>query len=160
MLAKSKGKKGEPAVIENRRARHEYHILTTVEAGIALLGSEVKSVREGKVSLSEGYVRAEESPASLTLHGVTIQEYGPAAGHQHSPKRARTLLAHKKEIVKLARESSQKGFTIVPLKMYFKGARAKVLVGVARGKAEFDKRATKRDMEAKRELARVMRKRV
>jgi len=159
-LSKSKGKKGEAAVIENRRAHHEYHILTTVEAGIALLGSEVKSVREGKVSLGEGYVRAEESPASLMLHGVTIQEYGPAAGHQHSAKRARVLLAHKREIVKLARESSQKGFTIVPLKMYFKGGRAKVLVGVARGKAEYDKRQTKRDMEAKRELARVMRKRV
>lgn len=159
MLAKSKGKKGEPPTIENRRARHEYHILTTVEAGIVLTGSEVKSVREGKVSLAEGYVRAEETPASLTMHGVTIQEYAPAAGNQHSPKRVRTLLAHKKEIVKLARESAQKGFTIVPLKMYFKGARAKVLVGVARGKAEFDKRQTKREMEAKREIARAMTRR-
>src|SRR5690606_10282618 len=97
-----KPRKPRPVMIENRKARHEYDILDTLEVGIRLLGSEVKSVRDGKVSLAEGYVRAEAAPATLELFSVNIAEYPPAQGHQHVPTRVRTLLAHKREIVKLA----------------------------------------------------------
>ena len=99
----AKKKKANPApTIENRRARHDYEILETLECGIALLGSEVKSVRDGKVSLAEGYVRVQQTPPALFLHSVNIAEYGPAGPTAHQPTRTRTLLAHKREIDNLA----------------------------------------------------------
>lgn len=145
--------------IENRRARYDYHILETLEAGIVLTGPEVKSVRAGKVSLAEGYVRAEAEPPSLTLHGVTIAEYAPAGARQHAPTRSRRLLAHKREIARLAKAAGAKGMTIVPLKMYFRNGYAKVLVGVAQGKTRGDKRAAIAERESQREVARAMSKR-
>lgn len=151
--------KQDPEIV-NRRARHEYHIDDTLEVGVVLQGSEVKSLRDGKASLAEGYVRAEESPPGLYLHGVQIDEYPPAAGSgQHAPRRVRTLLAHKREAMKLARASAQKGFTIVPLRLYFKNGRAKILIGLARGKAAFDKREDARKREAKRDIDREMSRR-
>src|SRR5262245_44614555 len=112
-----KPSKPEDRAIENRRARFDYHISDTLEAGIMLRGSEVKSVRDGKVSLSEGYVRVQENPPALYLHSVTIDEYGPAGVRQHATGRTRKLLAHKREIAKLARQVDQKGMTVVPLKL-------------------------------------------
>lgn len=150
-------------VIENRKARFDFEILSTLEVGIMLRGSEVKSVREGKISLGEGYVRAEEHPPGLYLHAVTIDPYGPAGpagnGRQHLMSRARQLLAHKKEIVKLARESKVKGMTIVPLKLYFKDGWAKLLIGVARGKTRGDKRQTIAKRDAQRDIQRAMSRR-
>lgn len=167
-------------VIENRKARFDYVITDTLETGIALRGSEVKSVRDGKVSLAEGYVRAEHplvpgsmragrggkseregkvgSPA-LWLHGVNIAEYPPAGPSgsvgQHEPIRTRKLLAHNREIAKLARDVQTKGFTLVPLKMYFKNGKAKILVGLGKGKSKGDKRQTIAKRESDRDIARA-----
>lgn len=158
-MAKSPEHSAEPT-IENRRARFEYHIGETYEVGIALRGTEIKSVRAGHVSLGEGYVRATANPLELTLHSANIGEYGPAGpignGRQHTPTRVRVLLAHKREILKLAAASEVKGMTIVPLKLFFKNGYAKLLIGVAKGKAKHDKRDTIKDREAKREIDRAM----
>ena len=160
MAKKGKQRTNEPEIV-NRRARHEYHVHDTLEVGIALHGPEVKSVRAGKVSLSEGYVRAEAEPVALTLHGVTIDAYGPAAGGaNHASARPRVLLAHKREIVKLAKDSSAKGSTIVPLKIYFKGGKAKLLIGVATGKGRADKREDLKKRDAARDIQRAMSRRV
>ena len=145
--------------IENRRARFDYHISDTLEVGIMLRGTEVKSVRDGKVSLAEGYVRVQENPLGLFLHSVTIDEYGPAGGRQHAMGRTRKLLAHRREIAKLARQVDQKGMTIVPLKLYFKDGYAKLLIGLGRGKSSHDKRQTIADRESRRDISRAMSRR-
>lgn len=159
MAKKSKAKSDTP-VVENRKARHDYLVEDTLEVGIALVGSEVKSIRSGGASIAEGYVRVEENPPALYLHGMHIQEYGPAAGRQHGPTRTRKLLAHKREIRKLASAVSQKGVTIVPLKLYFVRGKAKLLIGVARGKHREDKRQDLREREAKRDIDRAISKRM
>lgn len=162
-MAKRKGtsrKNGHEPEIVNRKARHEYTISDTLECGIVLEGSEVKSIREGKASIAEGYVRAELEPRPrLALHGSTVQEYGPAPGG-HNPKRVRTLLAHKRQIEKLYGQTQQKGVTLVPLKLYFKDGMIKVLVGLGTGKARHDKRRDIRERESDRALRRAMSKRV
>ena len=157
MAAKTrKSKTNEPA-IENRRARYDYHIEEMLECGISLTGTEVKSIRDGQVSLSEGYVRAVEDPPTLTLHGAHIAEYAPAGEHrQHNPHRSRRLLAHRKEIKKLAEKTRAKGRTIVPLKMYFVRGRVKLLVGLAHGKRRHDKRADLAKRQAERDIQRAM----
>lgn len=149
-------------LIENRKARFEYHIHEEVECGIILKGGEVKSVRAGAVSLTEGWVKAIASPPSLLLYGVNIAEYGPSGpiqggvgAAQHKPTRPRALLAHKREMIKLARQSEEKGLTIVPLKMYFKNGFAKVLIAVAKGKASHDKRDTIKKRESERDIRRA-----
>lgn len=160
-MATKKDKKSNEPEIVNRRARHDYVISDTLEVGIALRGSEVKSIRDGKASLAEGYVRVVDDPPEMTLHSVHIDEYPPAAGaNQHEPTRVRALLAHKREILKFARESAQKGVTVVPLRLYFKNGRAKLLIGLARGKAHEDKRQDVREREAKRDIRRAMSKRL
>ncbi|GIW74231.1 MAG: SsrA-binding protein [Phycisphaerales bacterium] len=156
----AKGKKPRPVAIENRRARHEYDILDTLEVGIRLVGSEVKSLRQGKASLAEGYVRAQSSPLRLELHAVNIAEYPPAAGHQHVPTRVRTLLAHKREIARLARASEEKGLTIVPLRLYFKGPYAKLQIALARGRGKIDKRQAIAKRQMQRELDRTIKSRL
>jgi SsrA-binding protein len=156
-MAKPKHK--DDPVIENRRARHDYFIDDTLEVGIKLIGSEVKAVRDGKVSLAEGYVIARSEPLGLELHSVNISEYGPAGPHQHAPTRVRTLLAHKRQIAKLARAAEAKGMTIVPLKLYFKSGFAKLLIGLARGKATHDKRHAIAEREHNRDIQRAMSKR-
>lgn len=145
--------------IENRKARFDYHIDETLECGIALMGSEVKSVRAGQVSLGEGYVVVRDDPPSISLINVDIGEYQPAGSLGHRRTRSRVLLARKKDIVRLAKIISKKGMTIVPLKLYFKGPWAKVLIGVARGKTHTDKRQTIAQREAKRDIDRAMSKR-
>jgi SsrA-binding protein len=141
------------------RARHDYVIEETLECGIKLVGTEVKSVRNGQVSLAEGYVRATENPLSLTLVAVHIAEYPPAGEHrQHEPTRSRALLASKREIKKLATRTRERGLTLVPLKMYFVNGRAKLLVGVGRGKRRADKRQDISKRDARREIDRAMSK--
>ncbi len=162
-MARSKGntkRASATRTIENRRARFDYDILDTLECGIVLLGSEVKSVRNGQVSLAEGYVRVQTQPPGLFLHSVNIAEYGPAGTSAHEPTRTRALLAHKREILKLARQVEQQGVTIVPLKMYFKDGYAKVLIGLGRGKRAHDKRSAIAERESKRDLDRAMSKRI
>ncbi len=159
-VAKKKKQSGTPNV-ENRKARFQYHIHETLEVGIQLQGSEVKSVRAGNVSIAEGFVRVESSPPALFLHGVTIGEYGPAGGMGHAPTRTRKLLAHRQEIAKLQRTVDRKGVTIVPLKLYFKNGFAKLLVGVGEGKSRSDKRQTIAERDTQRDMQRAMtRKRI
>lgn len=161
-MASGKDKHDSPEIL-NRRARFDYAISETLEVGLKLRGTEVRSIRAGKCSLAEGYVRAEAEPPSLTLYGVHIDEYppaGPAAGgRQHVPTRSRTLLAHAREIVKLATATAEKGVTIVPLKIYFKSGRAKLLIGLGRGKQVRDKRQDIRKRETDRDMRRAMTRR-
>lgn len=154
-----KKKQNDSPTIDNRRARFDYEITETLECGIMLEGSEVKSIREGKVSLAEGYVRAQVTPPALYLHSVNISPYGPAGLLNHIPTRTRKLLAHKSQIAKLIKAVSVKGFTIVPLQMYFKNGYAKVLIGVGKGRTKGDKRKAIGDREAKRDMDRAMTKR-
>lgn len=159
-MAKSKSKSGEshaPEIV-NRKARHDYLITDTLECGVQLVGSEVKAIREGRVSLGEGYARIDERTDEMWLHGVHISDYGPARGsaNAHLPTQARKLLAHKREIRKLANETAKKGTTLVPLKMYFKDGWAKVLIGVGIGKGKSDKREDLKKREADRDIQRAM----
>ncbi len=160
-MAKKPLKPDNEPTIENRRARHDYAIGETFEVGMALHGSEVKSVRNGEVSLAEGYIIARTEPFRLELLNVNIGEYAPAGTgkSQHAPKRGRILLAHKREIKKLEAATQAKGATIVPLKLYFKNGYAKLLIGIATGKKEFDKRQDIRTRETDRDIRRAMSKR-
>ena len=143
--------------IENRRARHDYAIEDTLECGIELLGTEVKSIRDGKMSLAEGFVMAKADPPMLELHGVHIDEYPPAGrDRQHEPRRVRRLLAHRREIVRLATEVKAKGVSLVPLKVYFAKGRAKLLVGVGKGRKKGDKREAIAEREMRRDIDREM----
>lgn len=146
--------------IENRKARFDYAIGETLECGMQLHGSEVKSVREGKVSLGEGYVSAEIEPPGLWLHGVNIADYGPAGPPRDSPTRVRKLLANKREIRRLFDAVQAKGTTLVPLKVYFKNGYAKCLIGVGTGRRRQDKREAIKERETRREIARAMSKKV
>jgi SsrA-binding protein len=138
-------------IATNRRARHDYLISETLEAGISLVGSEVKSLRDGKASLQDAYalVRGEE----VFLMGVHIPPYPQAAMQNHEPTRTRKLLLHKKEIRKLIGKTAEKGLTLVPMRMYFKGNKVKVEIGVAKGKKHYDKRESIATREAEREMA-------
>jgi SsrA-binding protein len=159
-LAKKNAKSdtNNDVIAENRKARHDYVIEETLECGIVLSGSEIKSVRDRQVSIAEGWVRVTEHPPTLLLHQVHIGEYKPAGNLGHRPVRTRTLLAHKGEILKIARKFT-KGTTIVPLKLYFKDGWAKVLIGVGRGAKSHDKREAIKQKDAKREIARAMSRR-
>jgi SsrA-binding protein len=160
MASKHDGERPNEPVIENRQARHDYAIEDTLECGIELLGTEIKSVRASKVSLAEGYVSAQAIPPVLSLHSVHIAEYPPAGkAVQHEPVRVRKLLAHKKEIVKLAEQVKRSGATIVPLKIYFKNGRAKLLIGLGTGRKAADKRQAIAAREMKRDMDRAMHKR-
>ncbi|MDZ4829061.1 MAG: SsrA-binding protein SmpB [Phycisphaerae bacterium] len=155
-----KGRDGEPdPVMENRKARHDYHIGTTLECGLRLQGSEVKSFRRGQVSLNEGWVRSDTEPLGLTLMQVHVAEYGPAGARQHTAVRPRRLLAHTREIRKLSEEAKAKSGTIVPLKIYFVRGVAKVLVGVGIGKNKSDKRQDMAKKTHQRDMDRAMSKR-
>lgn len=144
-------------VAENRKARHKYTVLETLECGIALVGSEVKSLRMGQVSLDEAYARVRND--EVWLVGCTIAEYAEANRFNHEPTRPRKLLVHRREIHRFAERATQKGLTIVPLKMYFKRGWAKVLLGLCQGRRQFDKRQAMRRAEAARQIQRAMRRR-
>ncbi len=144
-------------VAKNRKAGFEYFILETLEAGIALKGSEIKSVRAGQVSLQESYVQIDGNQAWLI--NSHIASYKEASYQDHDPKRARRLLLHKKEIRKLWSEIRQKGVTIIPVKMYLKGGRAKIEIAIAKGKKLYDKREDIAKKDQKRDLDRLLSKR-
>lgn len=145
-------------ICENRKARHKYEILQQVECGVMLIGSEVKSLREGNISLNEAYVRVENR--ELWLIGADIAEYRQASFWNHKPKRSRKLLVHRRELDKLSTKAFEKGLTLIPLRMYF-NARGivKVMVAVGRGKNLHDKRQTLKDADNKRRLSREIRER-
>lgn len=140
----------ERTVSENRKARHEYHILDSLECGIVLVGSEVKSLRAGTVALAEAYGRVRNG--EVWLVGCDIPEYVEANQFNHKPKRDRKLLMHRREIERFAKRAYEKGLTLVPLRMYFKEGKAKVLMGLCKGKQEFDKRDAKKKAETSKAL--------
>jgi SsrA-binding protein len=146
---------GPKTIAVNRRARHEYSINETLEAGLALTGTEIKSVRAGKVNLAEAYARIERGEAWLI--GVHIAPWEQASRFNHEPRRERKLLLHRSEIDELLGLTKAKGFTIVPLRLYInERGRAKVELGVARGKQLYDKRRTIAERDARRDVAREM----
>lgn len=142
-------------VARNRRARHEYDLIESVEAGIVLTGTEVKSLRNGKASLEESYAGIENS--EVWLYGCDIPEYLQANRMNHKPKRPRKLLLHRREIDRLIAKASERGLTIVPLKIYFKDGMAKVEICVARGRKLYDKREALKKQDAKRDIDRALR---
>jgi SsrA-binding protein len=147
----------ERVVAQNRRARHDYFILDSVEAGLVLTGTEVKSLRQGKASLAEAYAAVENGEAFVLQMHIPPYEQGNRSNPD--PVRRRKLLLHHVEIVKLDRAVSQKGQTLIPLKLYFSNGRAKLLLGVARGKKTHDKRHTIAERDARREMDRARRAR-
>jgi SsrA-binding protein len=144
-------------VIRNKKAYHDYHIEDTLEAGIALLGTEVKSLRAGRANLKDGYVLMKGGEAFLV--NVHISPYSHGNIENHDPVRTRKLLLKHREIDKLAAKVAQKGYSLVPLKLYFKGPFAKVEVGLARGKRFFEKRETLKEKEARKEVERALKSR-
>jgi SsrA-binding protein len=145
---------GPRPVAQNRRARHDYEILDTFECGIALQGSEVKSIRDGKVQMREAYARVEGG--EVWLHAMNVSPYAMANGFgAHEPERKRKLLLHRREIEELAARTGQEGLTLVPLSVYFKEGRAKVELGLARGRKTYDKRHALAERDATREMQRV-----
>ena len=147
----------ERVIAQNRKARHNYTVLDTLECGIMLVGSEVKSLRAGKVSLEEAYGRLRDG--EIWLVGCDISEYMEASRFNHDPRRVRKLLLHRREIKRFAAKACQQGLTLVPLRMYFKEGRAKVLMGVCRGRKVFDKREAIKKASVKRDIQRIMRRR-
>jgi SsrA-binding protein len=141
-------------ICRNKRAFHEYEILDRLECGIVLTGTEVKSLREGAASLEDAYAKIDDG--EVWLLGSDIPEYTMGNRMNHKPKRPRKLLLHRREIGKFAGKASQRGFTLVPLRMYFKRGRAKVELAVARGKQQHDKRQDLKKAEANREIRRAM----
>jgi SsrA-binding protein len=144
-------------VATNRKARHDYHIMDTFEAGMALMGTEVKSLREGRASLVDGFCVFYND--ELYLEAVYIPEYLNGSWTNHSARRRRKLLLHREELNKISHKIRESGFTIVPLQLYFNDGRAKVEIAVARGKKDYDKRQTLREQQDKREALRAMRER-
>ncbi len=154
-------KKNQPAngikiICQNKKARHDYHIEDTLEAGVVLQGTEVKALREGKANLADCYARVERE--EVFMHHCHISPYTPAHSFNHDPMRKRKLLLHKKEISKLIGASREKGYNLIPLKLYFKNGRVKVELALAKSKKAYDKRDTIKKREADREIARAMKK--
>lgn len=147
--------KQDSALARNRKARHDYFIQETIEAGIALTGTEIKSVRARRITLKDGYVQIING--SAFLENVHINEYKQGNRYNHDPLRSRRLLLHKKEIRRLAKAEQERGITIIPLKVYLKHGFAKVLIGVAKGKKQYDKRETIKKRDQERELRRKYR---
>lgn len=145
---------GRKVIATNRRARHDYHIDATYEAGLVLTGTEVKALRMGRASLTDGYVAIDGGEA--WLEAVHIPEYHQGTWTNHAPRRKRKLLLHREEIDKLAGKVRDKGVTIVPLQLYFSDGRAKVEIALARGKKEYDKRHALRERQDRREAERAM----
>lgn len=150
-MAKETGRK---LIAQNKKARHDYLILDTYEAGLALTGTEVKSLRQGRASLADGFAGIDGGEA--WLYNVHIPEYSQGTWTNHSARRKRKLLLHRAEIDKLIGKTQESGLTIVPLALYFKEGRAKVEIALARGKREYDKRQALRERQDRREADRAM----
>jgi SsrA-binding protein len=148
---------GEKTIALNRRAGYDYEFLERYEAGIVLTGSEIKSIREGRVNLRDAFARVQRG--ELWLHNVHIAEYAAASRENHEPTRPRKLLLHKDEITHLAGAQEQRGLTLIASRLYFKRGRAKVELAVAKGKKTYDKRAAIAEREANRSIQRAMRER-
>ena len=145
---------GVKPICRNKRAFHEYEIGDKLECGIVLTGTEVKSLRDGHAALDDAYAKLEDG--EIWLIGSDIPEYAMGNRMNHKPRRARKLLLHRREINRFAGKATQKGFTLVPLRLYFKNGRAKVELAICRGKQEHDKRQSKKKAEAQREIRRAM----
>lgn len=148
-MAKTAREEAQKNIAENRKAFHDYHILDTWEAGMVLLGTEVKSIREGRVNLRDSFARVEKG--EVWLYNVNISSYSHRGYADHEPLRQRKLLMHRDEIRKLIGKTTEKGMTLVPLRMYFKNGRVKVQIGLAKGKKDYDKRETIKRRETERE---------
>src|SRR5579863_1389188 len=144
--------RGQKTIAQNKKARHEYVIEDTYEAGIVLTGTEVKSLREGRASLSDGFAQIKDG--ELWLYNVHIPEYNQGTWNNHAPRRLRKLLLHREEIQKLIGKTKESGLTLIPLELYFKDGKAKVELGLARGKKDYDKRQTLLEKQMKREADR------
>ena len=144
----------QKTIVVNRKARHDYHLSDPVEAGIALLGTEVKSLRKGSVNVTDSYVRIDNGQAFVYKLHISPYEYGTHGNHE--PERPRRLLLHRREITKLRRQVDQKGFTLVPTRIYLKRGRIKIEVSLARGKAEHDKRRQIDERDADRKIRDVI----
>lgn len=150
--------KGEGKVVaQNKKARHDYHVEETFEAGIVLQGTEIKSIRAGRANLKDSFARVQNG--ELFLHNMHISTYEQGNRYNHDPLRTRKLLLHRKEINKLLGATKEQGYSIVPLKMYLKNGFAKLLIGLAKGKKHYDKRDDIKKKDAKREIERAFRDR-
>jgi SsrA-binding protein len=156
-MSKRRGGKRKAAagdVATNRQASHRYELLERWEAGLQLQGSEVKSLREGGVQLKDAYAALRDG--EVWIHNMHIAPYGPASRDNHEPERPRKLLLHRREIERLIGKTAEKGMTLVPTRMYFKGKRAKVEISLARGKDLYDKRRSLKEKDMKREIQREL----
>jgi SsrA-binding protein len=149
MADKTEREKAQSNIAENRKAFHDFHLLETFEAGLALLGTEVKAIREGRVNLRDSFARVEDG--EVFLYNVNISPYSHRGYADHEPLRRRKLLLHRDEIRKLIGKTVEKGMTLVPTRLYFKNGRVKVAVSLAKGKKEYDKRETIKRREVDRE---------
>ena len=149
MPEKTERERAQVNIAENRKAFHDFHLIETFEAGIALLGTEVKAIREGRVNLRDSFARVEDG--EVYLYNVNISPYSHRGYADHEPLRRRKLLLHRDEIRKLIGRTVEKGMTLVPVRLYFKDGRVKVAVSLAKGKKEYDKRETIKRREAERE---------
>ena len=150
--------RGRKVIVSNRRARHDYEIMDTYEAGIVLTGTEVKSLREGRASLADAYASVEGG--EVWLRGMHIPEYNQGSWTNHEPRRTRKLLLHRKEILRLIGKTRESGLALVPLSMYFSDGKVKVEIALGRGKRSYDKRADLAKRDANREVQRAMGRRI
>jgi SsrA-binding protein len=159
VAAKNQGRNapGRVVIARNRKARHDYHIEDVLEAGLVLTGTEVKSLRAGRASLTDGF--AQLADGEMWLHGVHIPVYAQGTWTNHEPRRPRKLLLHRKEIDRLAASTAERGLTLIPLSLYFSGGTAKVELALARGKRSYDKRQELARRDAAREVERAQRRR-
>ncbi|MDP9192960.1 MAG: SsrA-binding protein SmpB [Acidobacteriota bacterium] len=153
----TKPQTGEKLIASNKKALHEYFVVQKIEAGVVLTGTEVKALRDGKANLKDSYVIFKNGEA--WLFGLHISAYSHGNIQNHEPDRTRKLLLHKRELEKLHGQTAEKGLTVVPLRLYFKGARVKAEIAVVRGKRQYDKRDTERTRELDREAAAAMKER-
>jgi SsrA-binding protein len=149
MAEKTEREKAQSNIAENRKAFHDFHLMETFEAGVVLLGTEVKAIREGRVNLRDSFARVEDG--EVFLYNVNISPYSHRGYADHEPLRRRKLLLHRDEIRKLIGKTVEKGMTLVPVRLYFKNGRVKVAVSLAKGKKDYDKRETIKRREADRE---------
>lgn len=157
MASTSSRQQQSTVIARNRRARHDYHIEDTVEGGLVLTGTEVKSLRAGRASLTDGFAQIQDG--EVWLHGVHIPVYTQGTWTNHEPRRPRKVLLHRKEIDRWAAKTAERGLTIVPLALYFKDGRVKVELALARGKRTYDKRHDLAQRDAAREVERAFRRR-
>ena len=157
MAEKTEREKAQQSIAENRKAFHDFHLLETFEAGIVLLGTEVKAIREGRVNLRDSFARVEDG--EVFLYNVNISPYSHRGYSDHEPLRRRKLLLHRDEIRKLIGKTVEKGMTLVPTRLYYKNGRVKVAVSLAKGKQAYDKRETIKRREADRETRAAVKER-